>query len=190
MTHLLAQEGKTDNFLVPNATIVVELLLFLIILFVFYRYIVPPLTRAMIERDAMVRKAAEEREEATRRLQEAEERYQAALADARKEASAIRDEARAEAQRIRDEMRARTDEEVARIREQGEQQLAQQRRQVLDELRSDIGGLSTQLAGRIIGTPMGQDGPQQATVERFLADLDGDRESQPAEPQQSGGGTS
>ncbi len=175
MTVLAAEENS--NFLIPNATIFVELLIFLIILFIFYRFIVPPLTRVMDERDQMIRKAVENRDESARRLQEAEERYQAAIADARKEASAIRDEARAEAQQIRDDMRARTDQEVARIREQGEQQLAEQRHQVLDELRGDIGALSTQLAGRILGTPMGEDGPQRATVDRFLADLDADRDS-------------
>jgi F-type H+-transporting ATPase subunit b len=184
MTRVLAAE-QNSNFLVPNATIFVELLLFLIILFIFSRFIVPPLTRAMREREEMNRKQAQDREEATRRLQEAEERYQAALADARKEATAIRDEARAEAQRIRDDMRAQTDREVARIREQGEQQLAEQRQQVLGELRSDIGGLSTQLAGRILGTPMGDGGPQQETVDRFLADLDAES-GRPAEPEQTG----
>jgi F-type H+-transporting ATPase subunit b len=186
MTRLLAAEENT-NFLVPNATIFVELLLFLIILFIFSRFIVPPLTKAMREREEMNRKQAEDREEAHRRLQEAEERYQAALADARKEASAIRDEARADAQRIRDEMRAQTDQEVARIREDGERQLAEQRQQVLDELKGDIGGLSTQLAGRILGTPMGQDGPQRETVERFLAELDADKRDT---AQRSGGGAS
>jgi F-type H+-transporting ATPase subunit b len=188
MMKLLAAE-ESSNFLVPNATIFVELLLFLIILFIFSKFIVPPLTRAMREREEMNRKQAEDREEATRRLQEAEERYQAALAEARREATAIRDAARADAQRIRDEMRAQTDREVAHIREQGEQQLAEQRQQVLSELRSDIGGLSTQLAGRILGTPIGTAGPQRDTVERFLAELDPDR-SQQTGPQRSGGGAS
>ena len=36
MTRVLAAE-ENSNFLVPNATIFVELLLFLIILFIFYR---------------------------------------------------------------------------------------------------------------------------------------------------------
>lgn len=186
MTRLLAAEEST-NFLVPNATIFVEIVLFLIVLFIFSRYIVPPLSKAMREREEMNHRQAEEREEATRRLQEAEERYQAALAEARREATAIRDEARAEAQRIRDEMRTETDREVARIREQGEQQLAQQRQQVLDELRGDIGDLSTELASRILGTPVGEGGDQQATVERFLSELD---EADRGPARQTGGGAS
>ncbi len=93
-------------------------------------------------------------------------------------------------------MRADTDREVARIREQGEQQLAEQRQQVLGELREDIGGLSTELASRILGTSVGQDGPQRATIDHFLTDLDnGDGDGERARPgqtapQQSGGGAS
>ena len=44
MTRVLAAE-ENSNFLVPNATFFVELLLFLVILFIFWRFIVPPLTR-------------------------------------------------------------------------------------------------------------------------------------------------
>jgi F-type H+-transporting ATPase subunit b len=84
MTRVLAAE-ENSNFLVPNATFFVELLLFLIILFIFARFIVPPLSRAMAEREQMIRRAAEDRDEAGRKLQEAEERYQAALAEAHKE---------------------------------------------------------------------------------------------------------
>ena len=36
--------AETQNFLVPNATIFVVSLIFLVILWFFYRFIVPPLT--------------------------------------------------------------------------------------------------------------------------------------------------
>ena len=69
--HTLAAQ----NFLVPNATIIVVFLIFLAILFFFYRFVVPPLTKAMAERDDMNRKQAEERDQAVRTLAEAKERY-------------------------------------------------------------------------------------------------------------------
>jgi F-type H+-transporting ATPase subunit b len=146
-----ASEGGPTNFLLPNGTIIVETLLFLIVFFVFYRLIVPPLTNAMRERDEMVRKQVEDREEAARRLKQAEERYGKALAEARGEAAKIRDEARADAQKIRDEMRGQADREVARIRQQGEAQLAAQREQAVEQLRGELDGLSTDLASRIVG---------------------------------------
>jgi F0F1-type ATP synthase membrane subunit b/b' len=111
--------AETQNFLVPNATIFVVSLIFMVILWFFYRFVVPPLTKAMAERDEMNRRQAEERDAAVRRLAEAQERYDAALADARAQATAVKDEARADAQRIRDEMRAETDRKVAAIRERG-----------------------------------------------------------------------
>lgn len=149
MTTVLAQES--NNFLLPNATFFVELVLFLIVFWIFAKFIVPPLSRAMRERDEMNRKQAEDREESARRLRRAEERYQESLAEARGEAGRIRDEARADAQRIRDEMREQADQEVARIRREGEEQLAEQREQAVQQLQGELGGLSTELAERIIG---------------------------------------
>jgi F-type H+-transporting ATPase subunit b len=175
MTTVLAAES--NNFLLPNATIIVVFLIFLAILFTFYRFIVPPLTKAMRERDEMVKKQAEDRDNAVRRLKQAEERYETSLAEARAEAASIRDAARADAQQIRDEMREKTDREVAEIRQRGEEQLTAQRQEAVRQLRTEIGGLSTQLAGRILGKPMDEDGPHRSTIDRFLADLD---EKQPA----------
>ena len=110
MTLVLAQ--ASENFLLPNATFFIELILFVIILLVLHRFVVPPLSRAMAEREQMVKRQVEDREEAARQLRQAEERYETALHEARGEAAKIRDEARADAQGYREELRARADEEV------------------------------------------------------------------------------
>jgi F-type H+-transporting ATPase subunit b len=169
--------GERPNFLVPNATIFVVFIIFLLVLFFFYRFVVPPLTKAMAERDEMIRKQVEDRDNAQRKLAEAEQRYEKALAEARGEAAKIRDEARAEAQKIRDDMRAETDREVAEIHRRGEEQLAAQREEAVRTLRSEIGGLSTQLAERVLGRSLPSDGGHRSTVDGFLADLD----AQPSE---------
>lgn len=169
---LLAQEQESSNFLLPNATIFVELILFLIVFWVFARWIVPPLSKAMDERQKMVRKQAEDREEAVRRLRQAEERYESALAEARGESARIRDEARAEAQKVREGMRRDVDREVERIQREGAAQLEEQRAVTVRHLRGDIGGLSAELAGRIIGEPLGDDPARRAEIDRFLAGLD------------------
>lgn len=163
-----------NNFLVPNATFFVELVLFLVLFFVLAKYVVPPLAKAMREREEMVRKAARDREEATKKLRQAEERYQSELSDARVEAARIRDEARAEAQGIRDEMKQKADQEVARIRVQGEQQLSEHRSEAMRQLRGEIGGLSSELAERVVGRSLPADAQRRSTVDRFLAELDGD----------------
>lgn len=170
MTTTAVAQG--NNFLLPNATFFVELVLFVIVLVIFYRYIVPPLSKSMRDREEMVRKTARDREDTTRQIQQAEERYRFALSDARVEAARIRDEARAEAQGIRDEMKQKADQEVARLRETGERDLAAQRDETMRQLRGDVGGLSTGLAERIVGRSLPGEVQQRSTVDRFLAELD------------------
>ncbi|TCK20721.1 F0F1 ATP synthase subunit B [Pseudonocardia endophytica] len=179
--------AQGNNFLLPNATFFVELVLFLILFFVIARYIVPPLTKAMDERDEMVRKAATDREKASRKLRDADERYQSELSDARVEAARIRDEARAEAQKVRDEKKGTAEQEVARRREEGERELAGQRTEAMRQLRGNIGGLSSELAERVVGRPLPGDAQRQSTVDRFLAELD-ERSGTSATSTPSGGG--
>ena len=112
---VLAEE--TSNFLVPNATFIVELIAFLIILAVLWRYVVPPVQRAMAERQQQIRAQLEESQQAKERLEAATAAYDSALAEARTEAAKIRDSARAEGQHIIDEMRTAAQEEAERVRQ-------------------------------------------------------------------------
>src|SRR5882757_2461185 len=168
MTKYLA----ADNFLLPNGTFFAELVAFLLMLFVFWKFVVPPLSESLRERQEMVRKLVENSEEANRRLTAAQRRYEQALAEARIEAARIREAARQQGQRIREEMRAQALEEVARIQERGEMQLAAQRERVVRELRHEMGDLALQLAEKLIGYELAVDEHKRVLVERFLADLD------------------
>lgn len=169
---LAAPEGGGDLFLIPNATFFVELVIFLVVLGVLWRYAVPPVKRAMDERQRMVRRQIEESQKASKRLSEAEARYSQALAEARIEAAKIRETARADAQEIKDEMRQQAEQEVARIRERGEEQLATQREAVIRELRGELGTLAVTLAGRIVGESVADDARRTGTVDRFLNELE------------------
>src|SRR5829696_3926706 len=146
---LAQEESGNENFLVPNATFIVELLIFLIILAVFWKYVIPPLQKAMGERQEMVRRQIEESRQARERLEAADAKYREVLNEARTEAAKIRDEARAEAGKIKAELREQAEREVAQIRQRGEEQLATQREQVLRQLRTEVGELAIALASRI-----------------------------------------
>jgi len=169
---LAAAEEETPNFLLPNATIFVEFVLFLIVLFVLYRFVVPRLTRALDERQAMVAKTVKDRDRAAGLLREAEARYEVALSEARAEAASIRDAARAEAARIRAELKAAAEQEVQGIQQQGMEQLTSHYADALQQLSSELGELSTALAERVIGEPISDDEQRRSTVNSFLAELD------------------
>ncbi|MGH3794910.1 MAG: F0F1 ATP synthase subunit B [Pseudonocardiaceae bacterium] len=171
-SYTVAAGGGGNLFLIPNATFFVELLIFLLVLAVLWRYVVPPVKRAMTERQEMIRKQIVESEQARNRLQQAEARYKEALTEARVEAAKIREAARADAQAIKDEMRQQADQEVARIQQRGEEQLATQREQVVRELRAEVGRLAVELASRIVGESLTDDARRAGTVDRFLEELE------------------
>ncbi len=165
--------GQSPNPLLPNATFFVELIIFLIVLFVFWRFVIPPIKDALSARHDRAQKTIDDNREATKRFREAEQRYQEALRDARAESASIKDEARAEGQRIIDELRGQAQAEIDRIQQQGEQQLAEQRRQLLEELTPEVGRFATVLAGRVIGENVTAGNGHRATVDAFLRDVEG-----------------
>jgi len=67
-SHNLAAEGGGNVFLIPNATFFVELMIFLLVLGVVWRYVVPPVKRAMQERQEMIRRQIEESEQTRKRF--------------------------------------------------------------------------------------------------------------------------
>jgi F-type H+-transporting ATPase subunit b len=154
--HLMAQAAQEkENFLLPNATIFVETIIFLVVLFIFFRFIVPPIRKAMRERNEMVQRSLDESRQAEEKFRQAEERYQQALSEARAEAARIRDVARAEWQKTLDELRARANAEIAELRKQAAEQLGQERERVLADLEPTVHGLASDLAGRVVGEGLG-----------------------------------
>lgn len=175
------------------ATTIAEIVGFLVMVFVLYRYAWPYAKKMLDDRQALVSRQVEEAREAEESLTEARRRHDSAVAEAEKEASRIRDDARADATRIREELQQQADQDVERIKQRGQEQLAAQRDQSVRGLRTEIGGLSMQLAQRIIAESMADEGQKAASVDTFLDELDGlgGRDASTAkQPAQAGGGVS
>jgi F-type H+-transporting ATPase subunit b len=160
-----------DNFLIPNGTFIAELIAFLIILAVLWRYVLPPVRKAMTERQDLIRSQLEEGQRASERLKEAEAEYRQALEEARATAATIRDQARADAAGIREDILARAAQERDRIVESGRDQLTTERQALVRELRAELGNLAVELASRILGESLAEEARQRGTVDRFLAQL-------------------
>jgi F-type H+-transporting ATPase subunit b len=161
-----------SNFLVPNATFLVELLAFVLILIVLGRWVIPPINKVMEERQARIQRQFEESQEAQARAEAAEQKYRAALTDARHEAARLREEAREQGAAIIAEMREQAGAEAQRILAHAHNQLEAERQQVMHQMRTELGGLATTLAERIIGESLHDGGRQERTVERFIDDLE------------------
>lgn len=163
-----------QNFLVPNATIFVEVVLFFVLLGVLSKWILPPVMNAVQERQEMARARLAEAEEASKRLAEAEADYQKALAEARHEAGRIREQAREQGAAAIAEARERAQEEANAIFDDARRQIEADRTQAFERLRGEIGTLATELAGRVVGEPLTDVAGREELVDRFLAGIDGE----------------
>jgi F-type H+-transporting ATPase subunit b len=161
-----------QNFLVPNATIIVELIAFAIILYVLGKYVVPPINKAMTERQDRIRKQFDDLDQAKAEADAAAEKYRSQLVDARHEAARIREDAREQGAAIVAEMRKQAQEEADRIHKHARSQLEAERQQAVQQLRTEMGSMATTLAGRIVGESLADDERRARTVERFIESLE------------------
>jgi F-type H+-transporting ATPase subunit b len=158
---LAAEEGGgQSNFLVPNGTFFAVLLIFLITLGVIAKWVVPPVSKVLAEREAMLAKTAADNRKSAEQVAAAQADYDEAMSGARTEASSIRDEARAAGRQVVDQKRAAASGEVADTLRQADQKLAEQRSATESELQTSVDGLSATLASRILGVDVRSGGSQ------------------------------
>ena len=157
MTLIAAEEGGQSNFLVPNGTFFVVLIIFLIVLGVIGTWVVPPIMRVLHERDEMVTKTMENNRHADKQFAAADDDYHAAMARARREASGIREEARAEGRRILEDMKGRASDEAAVAMQKATEELKQQSDAISADLRASMETLSGTLASRVLGVDVGRE---------------------------------
>ena len=154
------------------STIIAEIVGFLIVLYVLYRYVVPPLKTMTEKREDEIRQQVEDARQARERLEQAQAEYERTIQEAKEEASRIRDDARADAERIVEEMRHNAEEEAERIKRRGEETLENARLQVVRELKSELGSHSNTLATRLVRDEMQSDEAKHSSVNSFLDELE------------------
>jgi len=162
--------------------IVWSLVCFVVILFVFWRVVLPRMQKLLDERSAAIEGNIAKADEAQRQAELALEQYTAQLADARKEAGDIREAAREDGKKIVAEAKGAASAEAARIATSAQAQIEAERQSAMVSLRGEVGSLALDLAGGVIGETLSDDAKAQAVVDRFLAELEQDQAAQAARP--------
>jgi F-type H+-transporting ATPase subunit b len=170
-TTYLAAEA-TINPIVPLwQELVLGAISFAVVAWVLIKFVFPRMEETFRARVDAIEGGIKRAEDAQAEANQLLEQYKAQLAEARTEAARIRDEARADAEGIRQEVLARAREESDRIIQAGNDQLAQQRESILRQLRSEVGSLAVDLAGKIVGESLADEARSRGTVERFINEL-------------------
>jgi F-type H+-transporting ATPase subunit b len=176
MLHALvaaAEEGATQNPLIPATyDIVWSAVCFAILLVFFWKKILPKMQTMLEERSAAIEGNIAKADEAQRQAEAALEQYTAQLAEARQEAGRIREAAREDGKQIVTQARSQAMVEAARVTAGAQAQIEAERQAALVSLRTDVGTLAIDLAGNVIGETLADDAKATAIVDRFLAELE------------------
>ena len=156
----------------PMSTFIGQLIGFAVIVFLLWKYVVPPVRTMMKNQQETVRNQLAEHAEAEKKVADADKEHAKALEEAKAEAAKVIEEARHDAEKIAEQLRAQADAELERIKAQGAQQVQLLRQQLIRELRQSLGAESVQRAGEMVRNFVADPAEQSATVDRFLDELD------------------
>lgn len=172
MTHLAAAAAAQDP-LIPSLTeLIIGSIAFLIVFGFLGKVALPRIQKTLQERTDRIEGGLERAEEAQAEAARVLEQYRQQLADARHEAARLREEAKEQGAQIIAEMREQAQAEARRLTEAANAQIDAERQQALASLRTEVGALATELAGRIVGESLQDEARQSRVVDRFLEDLD------------------
>jgi F-type H+-transporting ATPase subunit b len=179
MTPLLIPMAESP-LAVHWSEVIASLVFIAILTYILAKVVVPRFEATYAERTEAIQGGMEKAEKAQEAAEAALREYQAQLSEARTEAARIREDAKTQGTQIITEMREQAQAEAARIKANAEANLEAERNQLMNALRSEVGGLATTLAGRIVGEAMDDDERARRTVDRFLADLEEQDAAEPA----------
>jgi len=154
------------------STFIGQLVGFAVIVFLLWKYVVPPVRTMMKNQQDAVRSQLAEHEAAGKKVADADKEHAKAVEEAKAEAAKVIEEARHDAEKIVEQLRTQADAELERIKVQGTQQVQLLRQQLIRELRQSLGSESVHRAGEMVRDFVANPAERSATVDRFLAELD------------------
>ena len=124
-----------------NLTFPVEIVVFLLLLYLLSRYVFPPIDKALRSRQQLIARSLSEAEEARREVEEAKKKERSDLAEARHQAQEILDRAQKLGEELREELRQKGREEQEAMLTRARAELAQEREKAVSQLRNQVADL-------------------------------------------------
>ena len=153
-----------------NATLLGQLITFWLLVWFTMRYVWPPITKAMHEREKKIAAGLEASERSKRELEQAEQKALAIIREAKQEASQIVDLAHKRSVQLVDEAKENARDEGKRILTHAHEQFARDVSQTKEELRKQLAGLAIAGAEKIISRNLDAK-TSAALLDEFVAEI-------------------
>ncbi len=159
--------------LLPHLSELIVGLVAFTLLFLFLRAkVFPMFEKVYAERHEAIEGGIERARQAEEQANLALAQYRQQLAEARHEASEIRAQAQADRQAMIEQARGDAAQAADQVARRAQEALAGESHAVRSALTRDLGAVSVDLAGKIVGESLADDARIRATVDRFIADLE------------------
>ncbi len=142
--------GIAHTFGLRGDLFAAQLVNFLLVLLVLWRFAYKPILRMLAERELKIAESVQHAEAIERRLREADVEHATRLSEARVEAQAIIEKAVLDTTARKDVMVEAAKREVERVIQKGKQQLEEERLAMLITARRDLVDIAVKAAGKIV----------------------------------------
>lgn len=133
-----------------NATLIAQILNFLILLAILAKFAYKPLLNVMEERRNRIANDLDSAEKTRLEAENLKAEYTQQLADARQQATEIVEKANKIAQNLHDEMVEQARVEKEEMMASAKERIEQEKQQAMLDIRSEVIALSTMIAGKIV----------------------------------------
>jgi F-type H+-transporting ATPase subunit b len=153
---VLAQESVSDKEdLYPHAAeLIVGAVAFGVLFYFMWKWVIPRLNTLLDERRAQIQGQLESAEQTRQQAERELADYRSQLAGAREESNRIIEEARATAEQFRHDIQAKAEEESQLTVARAQDEIRAERDRVFNELRTQVGDIAVELAGRVVGAEL------------------------------------
>lgn len=165
--------GWDPSLLLPAVyDIVWSLVVLLVLLLFFWKFVLPKLNTMLEERAAKIEGGIEKAQAVQAEADARKQEYEQLLAEARTEAADIREKARLDGEAIKAEKKQETQHELDRMTKSAKDQIEAERQAAIVSLRQEVGSLAIDLASGVVGEHLADDQRSTAYVDRVLGQLD------------------
>ncbi len=147
-----------------NATLIAQILNFLVLLAILAKFAYKPLLNVMEERRNRIANDLDSAEQTRLQAEQLKAEYEKMIADARSEATAIVERATKVAQNLHDDLVEQARVEKEEMIASAKEQIEAEKKQAMLDIRSEVIALSTVIAGKIIDAKLDSAKDQELAV--------------------------
>lgn len=153
-----------------NATILGQLITFAILVWFTMKYVWPPITKSLQEREKKIASGLEAAERSKRELEQAEHKALDIIKGAKNDANQMMDQAHKRSVQIVEDAKDTARQESKRIVDQAQDEIAREVSQTKEALRKQLAGLAVLGAEKIIKRNLDAS-VQTALLDEFVAEI-------------------